>query len=91
MYLFRNLYAPHLKLSSFLYTQYPGISEIMEAYQATSVSLGLNDDPQQNGIQEKANMISNHIRTDQATAVGKIQDALKHLGSIVLSTSMPTI
>ena len=40
-------------------------------------------------IQEKADSFSKNFHSDQATAVGKIQDGLEYLTYVVLSTSMP--
>ncbi|OAY68076.1 hypothetical protein ACMD2_14701 [Ananas comosus] len=71
-----------------------GISDIIEAYLAAiqSASSDKQDGlPRQKSIQEKANAISYHLRADQTSALGKIQDALQYLAYVVLSTSMPSV
>ncbi|KAH0458934.1 hypothetical protein IEQ34_011748 [Dendrobium chrysotoxum] len=72
-----------------------GISDIMEAYQAAiknASPVTPNGSPQQpNSVQEKANTISGLLNVDRSTALEKIQDALKFLSYVVLSTSMPSM
>ncbi|GMP38161.1 hypothetical protein CsSME_00009514 [Camellia sinensis var. sinensis] len=68
-----------------------GIADVAEAYIAAIK--GATADSQevlpQKSIQEKANAFSENLRSDQNTAVGKIQDGLQYLSYVVLSTSMP--
>ncbi|KAL7206590.1 hypothetical protein ACSBR2_019330 [Camellia fascicularis] len=68
-----------------------GIADVAEAYIAAIK--GATADSQevlpQKSIQEKANAFSQNLRSDQNTAVGKIQDGLQYLSYVVLSTSMP--
>ncbi|KAI6701269.1 hypothetical protein NL676_015593 [Syzygium grande] len=68
-----------------------GISDVAEAYSAaikgaTADSHGV---PYEASIQEKASAFSEHLRTNQTTAVGKIQDGLQYLTYVVISSSMP--
>lgn len=68
-----------------------GISDVAEAYSAaikgaTADSHGV---PHEASIQEKASAFSEHLRTNQTTAVGKIQDGLQYLTYVVISSSMP--
>lgn len=70
-----------------------GISDILEAY--LTVKQSVSSDKQvglpHTSVQEKANVITNHFRAGQTSAVEKIQDALHYLTYVVLSTSMPTV
>ncbi|PKU85450.1 uncharacterized protein LOC110113441 [Dendrobium catenatum] len=72
-----------------------GIADIMEAYQAAiknASPVTPTEPPQQpNSVQEKANTISNLLNVDRSAALEKIQDALKFLSYVVLSTSMPSM
>ncbi|XP_043713663.1 uncharacterized protein LOC122662159 [Telopea speciosissima] len=69
-----------------------GVSDVIEAYLAAikGASGDAHEATQQTTIQEKANAISNHLRADQTMAFDKIQDGLRYLAFVVLSTSMPT-
>lgn len=69
-----------------------GISDIIEAYLAAmkGVSADAGGLPEQTSIQQKANAITNHLRTDRGTAIEKIQDGVQYLAFVVLSPSMPT-
>ncbi|GMH13426.1 hypothetical protein Nepgr_015267 [Nepenthes gracilis] len=64
-----------------------GISDVAEAYIAT-IKGDSNEAPPDKSIQEKVSALSEHLRADQTTAVGKIQDGLQYLSFVVLSTSM---
>ncbi|XAR59489.1 hypothetical protein NMG60_11015344 [Bertholletia excelsa] len=68
-----------------------GTADVAEAY-AAAIKV-VNPDSQealpQPSIQEKANALSKNLLSDQAKAVGKIQDGLLHLSHVVLSSSMP--
>ncbi|EXB63670.1 hypothetical protein L484_027013 [Morus notabilis] len=68
-----------------------GISDVAEAYMAAikGASAESHEALPQKSIQEKANTFSVHLRADQTTAVGKIQDGLQYLSYVVISTSMP--
>ncbi|XP_068654465.1 uncharacterized protein [Aristolochia californica] len=70
-----------------------GISDVVEAY-AVAMK-GAADDahnglPKETSVQQKADAISNLLRTNQTTARDKIQDGLQYLTFVVISTSMPT-
>ncbi|RWW81236.1 hypothetical protein BHE74_00010393 [Ensete ventricosum] len=70
-----------------------GISDVIEAY--LTVIQSLSSDKQvglpHTSVQEKANVITNHFRAGQISAVEKIQDGVHYLTYVVLSTSMPTV
>ncbi|RRT83751.1 hypothetical protein B296_00000753 [Ensete ventricosum] len=70
-----------------------GISDVIEAY--LTVIQRLTSDKQvglpHTSVQEKANVITNHFRAGQTSAVEKIQDGVHYLTYVVLSTSMPTV
>lgn len=63
-----------------------------EAYVAAmkSATADSHDNLPKTPIKEKANTFSQLIRTDQTTAVSKIQDGLQYLSYVVISTSMPS-
>ncbi|OAY25448.1 uncharacterized protein LOC110605319 [Manihot esculenta] len=69
-----------------------GISDVAEAYVAAmkSATADSHDNLPKTPIKEKANTFSQLIRTDQTTAVSKIQDGLQYLSYVVISTSMPS-
>jgi hypothetical protein len=70
-----------------------GISDIAEAYVAAMQNALANeqdDHPNHKSVPEKAKSISNHLDSDQTSAVNKLQDALQHLAYVVVCTSMPT-
>lgn len=50
-----------------------------------------DDLPSQKLVQEKAMSISNHLDSDQTSAVSKLQDALQYLAYVVVCASMPSI
>ncbi|WOK92231.1 hypothetical protein Cni_G00922 [Canna indica] len=70
-----------------------GISDIIEAYLAAiqSAANEKKEGLRESSVQEKANVITNHLQSDRTNAVEKIQDALHYLSYVVLSTSMPTV
>lgn len=80
-------------LIKFVHIIISGISDILEAY--LTVKQSVSSDKQvglpHTSVQEKANVITNHFRAGQTSAVEKIQDALHYLTYVVLSTSMPTV
>ena len=49
-----------------------------------------DDLPNQKSVQEKAKSISNHLNSDQTSAVSKLQDALQYLAYVIVCTSMPS-
>lgn len=69
-----------------------GMADVAEAYQAAmkAVTATSLDASQQTSVQEKVKAFSEHLRSDQTTAVGNIQDGLQYLTYLVLSTSMPS-
>lgn len=69
-----------------------GISDVAEAYLAAikGASVESHDVLPQTSIQEKASSFSKHLRDDQNTALGKIQDGLHYLSYVVVSSSMPS-
>ncbi|KAK9176872.1 hypothetical protein WN944_028891 [Citrus x changshan-huyou] len=69
-----------------------GIADVAEAYQAAmkAVTATSLDASPQTLVQEKVKAFSEHLRSDQTTAVGNIQDGLQYLTYLVLSTSMPS-
>uniref|UniRef100_A0A0E0KIT5 DUF7798 domain-containing protein n=1 Tax=Oryza punctata TaxID=4537 RepID=A0A0E0KIT5_ORYPU len=63
-----------------------GISDVAEAYMAAmqnDLADKKDDLSNQNPVQEKAKYISNHLNTDQTSAVSKLQDALQYLAYFV--------
>ncbi|PON33200.1 BAT2 domain protein [Trema orientale] len=68
-----------------------GISDVAEAYVAAmkGASAESHEALPQTSIQEKANAFTEHLRLDQTTSVGKIQDGLQYLSYVVVSASMP--
>ncbi|GAY58249.1 hypothetical protein CUMW_185610 [Citrus unshiu] len=69
-----------------------GVADVAEAYQAAmkAVTATSLDASPQTLVQEKVKAFSEHLRSDQTTAVGNIQDGLQYLTYLVLSTSMPS-
>ncbi|KAL3722453.1 hypothetical protein ACJRO7_034772 [Eucalyptus globulus] len=68
-----------------------GISDVTEAYSAAikGATADSHEVPHEASIQQKASAFSEHLRTNQTTAVGKIQDGLQYLAYVVISSSMP--
>uniref|UniRef100_A0A453HC02 DUF7798 domain-containing protein n=3 Tax=Aegilops tauschii TaxID=37682 RepID=A0A453HC02_AEGTS len=70
-----------------------GISDVAEAY-AAAIQNALADkqgDAPHQSVQEKAKDISSHLKSDQTSAVSKLQDALQYLAYVVVCTSMPSV
>jgi len=70
-----------------------GISDVAEAYAAAiqnALADKQDDLPNQKSVQEKAKSISNHLNSDQTSAVSKLQDALQYLAYVIVCTSMPS-
>ncbi|EMS48632.1 hypothetical protein TRIUR3_14847 [Triticum urartu] len=70
-----------------------GISDVAEAY-AAAIQNALADkqgDVPHQSVQEKAKDISSHLKSDQTSAVSKLQDALQYLAYVVVCTSMPSV
>ncbi|KAK7273941.1 hypothetical protein RIF29_15009 [Crotalaria pallida] len=67
-----------------------GISDVTEAYQAgiKGVTAESRTVVPQTSVKEKASAFSEHLRTDQTSAISKIQDGMQFLAYVVLSTSM---
>ncbi|KAK4799896.1 hypothetical protein SAY86_025261 [Trapa natans] len=68
-----------------------GISDVVEAYLA-AIKNSAADSPEASrraSIQEKARAFSEHLKSDQDMAVGKIQDGVQYLSYLVISSSMP--
>ncbi|OEL24636.1 hypothetical protein BAE44_0014345 [Dichanthelium oligosanthes] len=71
-----------------------GISDVAEACMAAiqnALSDKHDDVPNQKSVQEKAKSISNHLSSDQTSAVSKLQDALQYMSYVVVCTSMPSV
>ncbi|XP_062092309.1 uncharacterized protein LOC133798123 [Humulus lupulus] len=68
-----------------------GISDVADAYVEAmkGASAESHEALPPTSLQEKANAFAEHILTDRATAVGKIQDGLQYLTYVVVATSMP--
>ncbi|XP_002519153.2 uncharacterized protein LOC8275563 [Ricinus communis] len=68
-----------------------GISDVAEAYVAAmkTAAADSHDNLPNTSIQEKVDAFSELIRTDQTTAVSKMQDGLQYLSYVVISTSVP--
>ncbi|XP_004290380.1 PREDICTED: uncharacterized protein LOC101298669 [Fragaria vesca subsp. vesca] len=67
-----------------------GISDVAEAYVAAIKGAAESQEVlPQTSMQEKAISFSEHLRSDQTTALSKIQDGLHYLSYVVVSTSMP--
>ncbi|RLN40063.1 uncharacterized protein C2845_PM01G28840 [Panicum miliaceum] len=70
-----------------------GISDVAEAYAAAiqnALADKQDDLPNQKLVQDKAKSISNHLNSDQTSAVSKLQDALQYLAYVVICASMPS-
>ncbi|PAN45130.1 hypothetical protein PAHAL_9G095700 [Panicum hallii] len=70
-----------------------GILDVAEAYAAAiqnALADKQDDLPNQKSVQEKAKSISNHLNSDQTSAVSKLQDALQYLAYVVVCASMPS-
>ncbi|CAN6315335.1 unnamed protein product [Urochloa humidicola] len=71
-----------------------GISDVAEAYVAAiqnALADKQDDLPNRKSVQEKAKSISNHLNSDQTSAVSKLQDALQYLAYVVVCASMPSV
>ncbi|PON56991.1 BAT2 domain protein [Parasponia andersonii] len=64
-----------------------GISDVAEAYVAAmkGASAECHEALPHTSIQEKANAFTEHLRLDQTTSVGKLQDGLQYLSYVVAS------
>ncbi|KAI3774753.1 hypothetical protein L1987_49315 [Smallanthus sonchifolius] len=70
-----------------------GISDVAEAY-ATAIKSATAESPeleQEKSIRDKVNSFSEDLHVNRTTAVGKIQDGLRFLAYVILSTSMPAV
>ncbi|TKV91465.1 hypothetical protein SEVIR_9G098500v4 [Setaria viridis] len=68
-----------------------GISDVAEAYAAAIQNALADKQDDQKSVQEKAKSISNHLNSDQTSAVSKLQDALQYLAYVVVCASMPSV
>ncbi|KAG5406316.1 hypothetical protein IGI04_012435 [Brassica rapa subsp. trilocularis] len=72
-----------------------GISDVSETYSAAIKGASTDDDSKDNllktsTMEEKANTFNDSLRSDQTTAITKIQEGLQYLSFVVISTSMPS-
>ncbi|RID72224.1 hypothetical protein BRARA_C04127 [Brassica rapa] len=72
-----------------------GISDVSETYSAAIKGASTDDDSKDNllktsTMEEKANTFNDSLRSDQTTAITKIQEGLQYLSYVVMSTSMPS-
>ncbi|KAH0892112.1 hypothetical protein HID58_054541 [Brassica napus] len=72
-----------------------GISDVSETYSAAIKGASTDDDSKDNllktsTMEEKANTFNDSLRSDQTTAITKIQEGLQYLSYVVISTSMPS-
>lgn len=67
-----------------------GISDVLEAYQAAIKGATAESHEALPGtsIQEKARALTEHLRSDQKMAIGKIEDGLQFLSHVVFSSSL---
>ncbi|XP_010489182.1 PREDICTED: uncharacterized protein LOC104747403 [Camelina sativa] len=72
-----------------------GISDVSETYSAAIKGVTAAADSQDellktSTMQEKASTFNDSLRSDQTTAITKIQEGLQYLSYVVISTSMPS-
>ncbi|KAF8112753.1 hypothetical protein N665_0062s0097 [Sinapis alba] len=72
-----------------------GISDVSETYSAAIKGASTDDNSKDNllktsTMEEKANTFNDSLRSDQTTAITKIQEGLQYLSYVVISTSMPS-
>uniref|UniRef100_A0A1J3CXM9 DUF7798 domain-containing protein n=1 Tax=Noccaea caerulescens TaxID=107243 RepID=A0A1J3CXM9_NOCCA len=75
-----------------------GISDVSETYAAAIKGVGDDDDDddtkedllKKSSMEEKASNFNDSLRSDQTTAITKIQEGLEYLSYVVVSTSMPS-
>ncbi|CAH2051545.1 unnamed protein product [Thlaspi arvense] len=73
-----------------------GISDVSETYSAAIKGASADDDESKDELlktstmEEKANTFNDSLRSDQTTAITKIQEGLQYLSYVVISTSMPS-
>lgn len=77
--------------SKFLLSRFSGISDVAESYSAAIKSAATeSQNLTQKSVQDKASLFMENLQADRSTAVGKMQDGLRYLTYLVLSTSMPS-
>ncbi|KAG7579280.1 hypothetical protein ISN45_Aa03g034380 [Arabidopsis thaliana x Arabidopsis arenosa] len=71
-----------------------GISDVSETYSAAIKGVAAADSKDDllktSTMQEKASIFNDSLRSDQTTAITKIQEGLQYLSYVVISTSMPS-
>uniref|UniRef100_A0A7N0T0M5 DUF7798 domain-containing protein n=1 Tax=Kalanchoe fedtschenkoi TaxID=63787 RepID=A0A7N0T0M5_KALFE len=69
-----------------------GILDVAEAFQAAvkNATNESHDAPPKKSIDERASAFSEHLKSNQITAVEKIIEGLQYLSYVVLSTSVPS-
>ncbi|KAL1213871.1 hypothetical protein V5N11_029237 [Cardamine amara subsp. amara] len=71
-----------------------GISDVSETYSAAIKGVAATDSKDDilktSTVQEKASTFNDSLRSDQSTAITKIQEGLQYLSYVVISTSMPS-
>jgi hypothetical protein len=71
-----------------------GISDVSETYSAAIKGVAAADSKDDllktSTMQEKASTFNDSLRSDQTTAITKIQEGLQYLSYVVISTSMPS-
>ncbi|CAA7058590.1 unnamed protein product [Microthlaspi erraticum] len=71
-----------------------GIADVSETYAAAMKGVGDDDTKddllKKSSMEEKASNFNDSLRSDQATAITKIQEGLEYLSYVVVSTSMPS-
>lgn len=70
-----------------------GISDVSETYAAAIKGVAADskeDVLKTSSMQEKASTFNDRLRSDQTTAITKIQEGLQYLSYVVISTSMPS-
>ncbi|CAM8914087.1 unnamed protein product [Rhodiola kirilowii] len=69
-----------------------GILEVVEAFQAAlkNATAESHEVPPKKSIDERASSFSEHLKSNQITAVEKIMEGLQFLSYVVISTSIPS-
>ncbi|ESQ50952.1 hypothetical protein EUTSA_v10022638mg [Eutrema salsugineum] len=71
-----------------------GISDVSETYAAAIKGAAADDSKDEllktSTMEEKASTFNGSLRSDQTTAITKIQEGLQYLSYVVISTSMPS-
>ncbi|CAN7126588.1 unnamed protein product [Brassica rapa subsp. narinosa] len=71
-----------------------GISDVSETFSAAIKGAAADDSKDEllktSTMEEKASTFNNSLRSDQTTAITKIQEGLQYLSYVVITTSMPS-